>query len=78
MVEEAAGALDGKIVASEPTGTLIGQSAFLCVGEKTLEIILHYTTIFFICMKRKKFFCGGRLREWSVDKILEPRGECRP
>jgi hypothetical protein len=56
-VEEATGALDGKIVSSEPTGTLIGHSAFLYVDGKTTRDFLHYTTIFLICMSAaKKFF----------------------
>ena len=59
MVEEATGALDGKIVSSEPTGTLIGQSAFLCVGEKPLGNFLYYTTIFFICMRVTFFFADS-------------------
>lgn len=67
MVEEAVGAFDGKIVSSEPTGTLIGQSAFLCEGEKASEWNgLHYTTIFFGCEgELKKYFrCRSDMARW--------------
>jgi hypothetical protein len=57
MEEEAAGALDGKIVSSEPTGTLIRQSAFLCVGEKThAGMLCNYTTIFSSASAASKIF----------------------
>jgi hypothetical protein len=55
MVEEAAGALDGKIVSSEPTGTLIGQSAFLCVGEKHGEFFALYHDFFHLHDKKEVF-----------------------
>ena len=42
VVEEATGALDGKIVSSEPTGRLIGLSAFLCVVKKHWEVFALY------------------------------------
>ena len=60
VVEEATGALDGKIVSSEPTGRLIGLSAFLCVGGNQRNF-LDYTTISFICMTViKNIFGDGR------------------
>src|SRR5689334_8174844 len=75
-VEEASGALDGKIVSSEPTGTLIGHSAFLCVGGKSRGNFLHYTTIFLICISAAKKI-HGPIRARSVDKVLDARGQCR-
>ncbi len=79
MVEEAAGAFDGKIVSSEPTGTLIGQSAFLCGGEKTLGNFLHYTTISFICNAEEFFLrtAGGSGRLTRFLTLMDNAGHER-
>ena len=58
MVEEASGAFDGKIVSSEPTGTLIGHSAFLCVSENDVEFFSLYHDLFHLHDGREKKLRG--------------------
>jgi hypothetical protein len=59
MVEEASGALDGKIVSSEPTGTLIGHSAFLCMGGNHEGFFALYHDFFDLHLRDEKKFADG-------------------
>lgn len=72
--EEVAGALDGKIVSSEPTGTLIGQSAFLWCVRNLWEFFALYHGFFHLHGGEENYFYAT-VRRWSVDKVLDARGE---